>query len=162
MFFWSHPRCFGPLAKFQHNIKISIKTARVSRLSVSCDYGSIQENLEKSPDYTTCLFFKCLQNSAKYTGWKDYRLCCTAIVLTLHRWNVLMYLNNYLFFYCFRKILRHILLVFSFEKMERMNRKNNHEDNSFLFSDGHDKQNILVRVSVNCFIREWFKFVKWI
>ena len=37
-FFWSHPRCFGPLGKFQHNIKISIKTARVSRLSVSYDY----------------------------------------------------------------------------------------------------------------------------
>ena len=30
MFFWSHPRCFGPLGKFQHNIKISIKTACVS------------------------------------------------------------------------------------------------------------------------------------
>ena len=38
-FFWSHPRCFGPLGKFQHNIKISIKTAHVSRLFVSCDYG---------------------------------------------------------------------------------------------------------------------------
>ena len=37
-FFWSHPRCFGPLGKFQHNIKISIKTARLSRLSVSCDH----------------------------------------------------------------------------------------------------------------------------
>ena len=37
-FFWSHPRCFGPLGKFQHKIKISIKTTRVSRLSVSCDY----------------------------------------------------------------------------------------------------------------------------
>ena len=36
--FWSHPQCFGSLGKFQHNIKISIKTARVSRLSVSCDY----------------------------------------------------------------------------------------------------------------------------
>ena len=35
VFFWSHPRCFGPLGKFQHNIKISIKTAGVSRLSVS-------------------------------------------------------------------------------------------------------------------------------
>ena len=23
-FFWSHPWCFGPLGKFQHNIKISI------------------------------------------------------------------------------------------------------------------------------------------
>ena len=34
VFFWSHPRCFGPLGKFQHNIKISIKTARVSRLYV--------------------------------------------------------------------------------------------------------------------------------
>ena len=33
VFFWSHPRCFGPLGKFQHNIKISIKTARVSKLS---------------------------------------------------------------------------------------------------------------------------------
>ena len=31
--FWSHPRCFGPLDKFQHNIKISIKTTRVSRPS---------------------------------------------------------------------------------------------------------------------------------
>ena len=41
-FFWSHPRCFGPLGKFHHNIKISIKTARVSRLSFSCDYASIQ------------------------------------------------------------------------------------------------------------------------
>ena len=41
-FFWSHPRCFGPLGKFQHNIKISIKTAHVSRLSVSCDYGNIK------------------------------------------------------------------------------------------------------------------------
>ena len=35
--FWSHPWCFGPLGKFQHNIKISIKTARVSRLSASCE-----------------------------------------------------------------------------------------------------------------------------
>ena len=35
MFFWSHPRCFGPLGKFQHSIKISIKTAHVS----SCDYA---------------------------------------------------------------------------------------------------------------------------
>ena len=32
-FFWSPPRCFGPLGKFQQNIKIFIKTARVSRLS---------------------------------------------------------------------------------------------------------------------------------
>ena len=40
-FFRSHPRCFGPLRKFQHNIKISIKTARVSRLSVSHGYGMI-------------------------------------------------------------------------------------------------------------------------
>ena len=38
--FWSHPRCFGPLGKFQHNIKISIKTARVFRLSVSYDYAN--------------------------------------------------------------------------------------------------------------------------
>ena len=38
MFFWSHSRCFGPLGKFQYNIKISLKTARVSRLFVSGDY----------------------------------------------------------------------------------------------------------------------------
>ena len=40
-FFWGHPRCFGPLGKFQHNIKISIKTALVPRLSVSCGYALI-------------------------------------------------------------------------------------------------------------------------
>ena len=34
--------CFGPLGKFQHNIKISIKTARVSRLSVSYDYDATE------------------------------------------------------------------------------------------------------------------------
>ena len=34
IFFWSHPRCFGPLGKFQHNIKISIKTI----ISVFPDY----------------------------------------------------------------------------------------------------------------------------
>ena len=33
-----HPLSSGSLGKFQHNIKISNKTARVSRLSVSCDY----------------------------------------------------------------------------------------------------------------------------
>ena len=38
MFFWSLPRCLVPLVKFQHNIKTSVKTARVSRLSVSYDY----------------------------------------------------------------------------------------------------------------------------
>ena len=37
LFFWSHPRCLRPLDKFHPNIKISIETARVSRLSVSCD-----------------------------------------------------------------------------------------------------------------------------
>ena len=31
--FLSDPRCFGSLGKFQHNTEISIKTARVSRLS---------------------------------------------------------------------------------------------------------------------------------
>ena len=39
---WSYPRYFGSVGKFQHNIKISIKTARVSRLSVSCDYARIK------------------------------------------------------------------------------------------------------------------------
>ena len=47
-FFWSHPRCFGPLGKFQHNIKISIKTAHVSRLSVSCDYDLMNKCSRKS------------------------------------------------------------------------------------------------------------------
>ena len=41
VFFWSHPRCFRALGIFQHNIKISIKTARVFRLLVSCDYVKI-------------------------------------------------------------------------------------------------------------------------
>ena len=42
MLFWSLPRCFGPIGKFQHNIKISIKKARVSRLYVSYDYAKSQ------------------------------------------------------------------------------------------------------------------------
>ena len=44
MFFRGHPRCFGPLGKFQHNIKISIKTARVSRLYVSYDHSDNKTN----------------------------------------------------------------------------------------------------------------------
>ena len=47
-FFWSHPQCFGLLGKFQHNIKISIKTTRVSRLFVSYDYALI-DNLVTIP-----------------------------------------------------------------------------------------------------------------
>ena len=39
LFFLKSSRCFGPLGQFLHNIKISVKTAHVSRLSVSCDYG---------------------------------------------------------------------------------------------------------------------------
>ena len=35
--FLKSSRCFELLGKFQHTIKISIKTARVCRLSVSCD-----------------------------------------------------------------------------------------------------------------------------
>ena len=42
--FWSRPRCFGPLRKFQHKVKISIKTARVSRQSVSCDYVTTSQS----------------------------------------------------------------------------------------------------------------------
>ena len=82
-------------------------------------FSNIQENLLKSPDYTTCLFFKSLQNSAKY------RL---QIMLYGNCYNSPSFLNNYLFFYFFRKILRHLLLVFNFEKLEsthfaKMNRK---------------------------------------
>ena len=51
VFFLSHPRCFGPLGKFQHNIKISIKTARVSTLSVSCDYDKNGFNVK---DRSSC------------------------------------------------------------------------------------------------------------
>ena len=50
MCFWSDPRCFGSLSKCQHNIEISIKSARVSRLSVSCDYAlTVQECSENGP-----------------------------------------------------------------------------------------------------------------
>ena len=37
--FLKSSRVFWPLGKFQHNIKVSTKTAHVSRLSVSYDYG---------------------------------------------------------------------------------------------------------------------------
>ena len=43
LFFLSHPRCLGRSVNFNIT-KISIKTARVSRLSVSCDYGYTQKN----------------------------------------------------------------------------------------------------------------------
>ena len=43
--FLSHPRCFGPVGKFQHNIKIYIKKVRLSRLSVSCGYVVIKIDL---------------------------------------------------------------------------------------------------------------------
>ena len=42
MFFLKSSPVFGLLSKFQHNIMISIKTARVSRLSVFCDYDLIK------------------------------------------------------------------------------------------------------------------------
>ena len=48
MIFWSHPRCFEPLCKFQHNIKISIKTARVSKQSVSYDNDDTYEGQIRS------------------------------------------------------------------------------------------------------------------
>ena len=38
-FFLNSSPVFWAVGRFQHNIKISIKMARVSRLSVSCDYG---------------------------------------------------------------------------------------------------------------------------
>ena len=51
LFFWSHPRCSGPLGKFQHNIKIFIKTAHVSRLSVSCDCGNTSVTKSRQTPY---------------------------------------------------------------------------------------------------------------
>ena len=38
LLFWGHPGCFGPPGKFEHSIKIS-------RLSVSSDYGRIERLL---------------------------------------------------------------------------------------------------------------------
>ena len=59
-FFWSHPRCFGPLGKFQHNIKISIKTARVSRLSASYGYDGTQHvQLTLSNLKTVMTYYLC-------------------------------------------------------------------------------------------------------
>ena len=58
-FFWSHPRCFEPLGKFQHSIKISIKTARVSRLSTSCDYVLMDKQNDKC--YLNNSFIKLLK-----------------------------------------------------------------------------------------------------
>ena len=55
MCFSSDPRCFGPLGKFRHNIEISTKTARASRLSVSCDYGFRLKN--------------CSEFTRKYLCW---------------------------------------------------------------------------------------------
>ena len=34
------------------------------------------------------------QNSAKYMGWTDYRICCTVIALTFYRWNILIFLKQ--------------------------------------------------------------------
>ena len=58
VFFEAIP-CLGPLGKFQHNIKTSIKTARVSRLSVSCDYGPYR-NCGSDPE-------KLVKNN--FTSW---------------------------------------------------------------------------------------------
>ena len=48
MLFWSHPWFFRLLCKFQHNIKISIKTARVSKQSVSYDNDDTYEGQIRS------------------------------------------------------------------------------------------------------------------
>ena len=58
-FFWSYPRCFGLLGKFQHNIKISVKMAHISRLSVSCDY------CKTGVDELRCLHFCRMENDAR-------------------------------------------------------------------------------------------------
>ena len=58
-FLWSHPRCIGSLGKFQHNIKISIKTACVSRLPVSCDYCKTGVN------ELQCLHFCRMEHDAR-------------------------------------------------------------------------------------------------
>ena len=47
LLFLGHPWCFGPLGKFQHNIKIS-RTAHVSRLSVSRDCGYMKKPFRDS------------------------------------------------------------------------------------------------------------------
>ena len=49
MFFWSHPQCFGPLGKFQHNIKISVKPLFPDYLFLWLWFGSslLSNNTEK-------------------------------------------------------------------------------------------------------------------
>ena len=87
----------------------------------------IFKKIFKNPDYTTCLFFKCLQHSSKYTGWTEFRACCTAVALTFHCIVEIFwpFLSNYPFFHFFWKILQHVLLVFNFKKMESTQSKMN-------------------------------------
>ena len=48
MLFLKSSPVFRPLRKFQHSIKISIKTACVFRLSVSCYYGITESKVDNS------------------------------------------------------------------------------------------------------------------
>ena len=74
MFFWSHPRCFGPFGKFQHNIKISIKTARVSRLSVSCDSEKLSRETFSRISQFLFFFakFRLAKSSGNCNSWKFF------------------------------------------------------------------------------------------
>ena len=75
MFFLSHPRCFGPLGIFQHNIKISIKTARVSRLCVSYDYGETKFELEINPWDSSVNQSLVLRKSHLHPSLEKYGKC---------------------------------------------------------------------------------------
>ena len=115
-FFLSHSRCFGPLGKIQHNIKISIKTACVSRLSISCDYACSKwtiETLEKGKEYVQSYnycqlwtYFTYFSSSSvldfeqvnvSWVQWLKLLQLQLSLLLTLNRFHTLLW-----YFWCWR------------------------------------------------------------
>ena len=100
MFFWSHPRCFGPLSKFQHNIKISIKISIIAfgvcRLSVSCD--DLNLNFHRIRCIARILFESHFAELKHYAPIKGFTLCSGVSQMSVFRWIVLInctdHLNN--------------------------------------------------------------------
>ena len=88
----------------------------------------IFKKIFKNLAYTTCLLFKYLQNLSKCTVLTDYRLCCTAIVLSLHRCNILTIFKQLSALPFLQEDFTACFAYFHFEKMEstrlaKMNRK---------------------------------------
>ena len=71
MFFWSHPQCFGPLGKFQHNIKISVKLVFPDYHFLWLWFGSslLSNNTEK---YIEIYFLKSHHCDGIYSTSKVY------------------------------------------------------------------------------------------